>query len=68
MAHARYSGQSTAFAKPGTQHGETAYRQVRMLCQMGLTSHLLVQAVMDSCVVNEMVLASSLSRAYRTTR
>ena len=51
---------AAAFAKPGTQHGETAYPQVRMLCQMELTSHLLVQAVMESCAVNEMVLAEQL--------
>lgn len=51
---------ATAFAKPGTQHGETSYPQVRMLCQMELTSHLLVQAVMESCAVNEMVLAEQL--------
>ena len=31
-----------------------------MLCQMELTSHLLVQAVMESCAVNEMVLAEQL--------
>ena len=51
---------AAAFAKPGTQHGETAYPQVRMLCQMELTSHLLVQAVMESCAVSEMVLAEQL--------
>ena len=34
--------------------------QVRMLCQMELTSHLLTQTVMDSCAVNEMVLAEQL--------
>ncbi|MBS2784399.1 transposase, partial [Aeromonas salmonicida] len=51
---------AAAFAKPGTQHGETAYPQVRMLCQMELTSHLLVQAVMESCAVNEMALAEQL--------
>lgn len=51
---------AAAFAKPGTQHGETAYPQVRMLCQMELTSHLLVQAVMESCAVNEMVLSEKL--------
>ncbi|NJI25041.1 IS4 family transposase [Aeromonas veronii] len=51
---------AAAFAKPGTQHGETAYPQVRMLCQMELTSHLLTQAVMESCAVNEMVLAEQL--------
>ena len=54
------SDNAAAFAKPGTQHGETAYPQVRMLCQMELTSHLLVQAVMESCAVNEMVLAERL--------
>ena len=31
-----------------------------LLCQMELTSHLLVQAVMESCAVNEMVLAEQL--------
>ncbi len=31
-----------------------------MLCQMELTSHLLTQAVMESCAVNEMVLAEQL--------
>ncbi|MNJ46339.1 hypothetical protein D3C77_414670 [compost metagenome] len=51
---------AAAFAKPTTQQGETAYPQVRMLCQMELTSHLLVQAVMESCAVNEMVLAEQL--------
>ncbi|HGE8238792.1 IS4 family transposase [Aeromonas sp. 82P] len=51
---------AAAFAKPGTLQGETAYPQVRMLCQMELTSHLLVQAVMESCAVNEMVLAEQL--------
>ncbi|HHQ4465196.1 IS4 family transposase [Aeromonas veronii] len=51
---------AAAFAKPSTQHGETTYPQVRMLCQMELTSHLLVQAVMESCAVNEMALAEQL--------
>lgn len=51
---------AAAFAKPSTQHGETAYPQVRMLCQMELTSHLFVQAVMESCAVSEMVLAEQL--------
>lgn len=35
-------------------------RKCSMLCQMELTSHLLVQAVMESCAVNEMVLAEQL--------
>ncbi|MGE6235383.1 IS4-like element ISAeme14 family transposase, partial [Aeromonas media] len=51
---------TAAFAKPKTQQGETAYPQVRMLCQMALTSHLLTQAVMESCAVSEMVLAEQL--------
>ncbi len=51
---------AAAFAKPSTQHGETAYPQVRMFCQMELTSHLFVQAVMESCAVSEMVLAEQL--------
>ncbi len=51
---------TAAFAKLGTRQGETAYPQVRMLCQMELTSHLLVQAVMESCTVNEMALAEQL--------
>ncbi len=49
-----------AFAKSKTVQGETQYLQVRMLCQMELTSHLLTQTVMDSCAVNEMVLAEQL--------
>lgn len=49
-----------AFAKSKTVQGETQYPQVRMLCQMELTSHLLTQTVMDSCAVNEMVLAEQL--------
>ncbi len=32
----------------------------RMLCQMALTSHLLTHAVIESCGVNEMVLAEQL--------
>jgi hypothetical protein len=44
-------------AKPDPQHWETVNPLVRMLCQMELTSHLYVQAVIDSYVVNEMVLA-----------
>ena len=51
---------ATAFAKSKTAQGETSYPQVRMLCQMELTSHLLTQTVMDSSAVNEMVLAEQL--------
>lgn len=42
---------AAAFANPGTQHDETAYPQVRMLCQMKLTSHQLVQAIMEGMVL-----------------
>ncbi len=51
---------AAAFAKPRTTQGETAYPQVRMLCQMELTSHLLTQTVMDSTAVSEMMLAEQL--------
>lgn len=51
---------AAAFAKPQTRQGETAYPQVRMLCQMELTSHLLTQATMESCAVSEMVQAEQL--------
>jgi len=51
---------AAAFAKSSTGHGDTAYPQVRMLCQMELTSHLLTQTVMDSADVNEMRLAEQL--------
>lgn len=42
---------AAAFANLGIQHGETAYPQVRMLCQMKLTNHLLVQAIMERMVL-----------------
>ena len=51
---------TAAFNKPKTASGVQTYPQVRMLCQMELTSHLLTQVVMDSCEVNEMVLAEQL--------
>ena len=57
---ARYPDNAGAFAKVENRPGETQYPQVRMLCQMELTSHLLTQTVMDSCAVNEMVLAEQL--------
>lgn len=53
---------ATAFAKPNTQQGETPYPQVRMLCQVELTSHLLTQVVMENCTVSEVVLAERLPR------
>jgi len=48
------------FAKTGTQYGKASYPQVRMVCQMELTSHLLTNSVFDSVEVNEMNLALGL--------
>lgn len=49
-----------AFARTGNQQGETLYPQVRMVCQMELTSHLLTAAAFDSVAENEMNLAAGL--------
>lgn len=49
-----------AFTKPMTSAGESAWPMVRMVCQMELTSHLLVNAAMDGYSTNEMVLAEQL--------
>ncbi len=49
-----------AFTKPKTTAGESAWPMVRMVCQMELTSHLLVNAAMDGYSTNEMVLAEQL--------
>jgi len=49
-----------AFTKPKTAAGESAWPMVRMVCQMELTSHLLVNAAMDAYSTNEMVLAEQL--------
>ncbi|MBU9838382.1 transposase, partial [Rahnella aceris] len=43
------------------QHGERGYPQVRMVCLMELSSHLLRASVMDSYDVNEMRLAAKLA-------
>ncbi|MFC4655123.1 IS4 family transposase [Rheinheimera marina] len=51
---------TAAFTKPITSAGESAWPMVRMVCQMELTSHLLVNATMDSYSTNEMVLAEQL--------
>jgi len=48
------------FAKTGTRHGKASYPQVRMVCQMELSSHLLTNSVFDSVAVNEMNLALEL--------
>ena len=52
---------NSVFMKP-TSHGglETQYPQVRMVCQMELSSHLITGSAFDSYAVNEMVLAEQL--------
>lgn len=50
-----------AFSKPQNQHGEGGYPQVRMVCLMELSSHLINASVFDSEKVSEMKLAAGLS-------
>ncbi|RVU30164.1 IS4 family transposase, partial [Rheinheimera riviphila] len=45
---------------PITTAGESAWPMVRMVCQMELTSHLLIGAAMDKYSTNEMILAEQL--------
>ncbi|MEQ9924961.1 IS4 family transposase [Pectobacterium brasiliense] len=52
---------TNAFGKASNQHGERGYPQVRMVCLMELSSHLLRASVMDSYDVNEMRLAARLA-------
>ena len=49
-----------AFARTANQCGEVSYPQVRMVCQMELTSHLLTAAAFDSVAESEMTLAARL--------
>jgi len=49
-----------AFERTSNHHGKTSYPQVRMVCQMELTSHLLTNSAFDSVAINEMVLAERL--------
>lgn len=51
---------SEAFERTGNTHGKAGYPQVRMVCQMELSSHLLTNSAFDSVAVNEMVLAERL--------
>jgi hypothetical protein len=48
------------FARTANAQVESAYPQVRMVCQMELTSHLLTASAFDSVAVSEMVLAAKL--------
>lgn len=50
-----------AFFRTANQHGEAAYPQVRIVCLMELTSHLLVDSTFDRASVCEVTLASHLS-------
>ena len=43
-----------AFARTRNKAGEASYPQVRMVCQMELTSHLLTASAFDSVAENEM--------------
>ena len=49
-----------AFSRTANNHGEASYPQVRMVCLMELSSHLLVDSAFDTVAVNEMTLASRL--------
>ena len=49
-----------AFGSASTQHGDIAYPQIRMVCQMELTSHQLTNSVFDKYKTNEMTLAERL--------
>ena len=48
------------FARTRNKAGEASYPQVRMVCQMELTSHLLTASAFDSVAENEMSLAAKL--------
>jgi len=50
----------TAFARTANQNYESNYPQVRMVCQMELTSHLLTASAFDSVAESEMTLAADL--------
>lgn len=48
------------FTYSKNQHGDVGYPQVRMVCQMELTSHMLVASAFDDAKTNEMKLAEQL--------
>jgi len=48
------------FERTSNHHGKASYPQVRMVCQMELTSHLLTNSAFDNVATNEMVLAERL--------
>lgn len=49
-----------AFARTRNGQSESSYPQIRMVCQMELTSHLLTASAFDSVAENEMTLAARL--------
>lgn len=49
-----------AFGKLHNDKRESAYPQIRMVCQMELTSHLLTASSFDKVATNEMLLAADL--------
>lgn len=49
-----------AFARTSHAYGEASYPQIRMVCQMEVTTHLLTASAFDSVAENEMVLAERL--------
>lgn len=51
---------ASTFARTCNTRGESSYPQVRMVCQMELTSHLLSASALDSVSANEMTLAAEL--------
>jgi len=52
--------ENQVLGKTSNQRGKASYPQVRMVCQMELTSHLLVNASFDAVENNEMRLAEAL--------
>ena len=52
--------ENQSFKKTRNNHGDVSYPQVRMVCQMELTSHLLVNSAFAGVDTNEMRLAEQL--------
>ncbi|MFV7670143.1 transposase, partial [Shewanella algae] len=48
------------FAKTANASGDAAYPQIRMVCMMELSSHLVLNSAFDSVAVSEMSLAAEL--------
>ncbi len=51
---------TAAFSRTGNAYSQSLYPQVRMVCQMELSSHLLTASVFGSVSENEMLLAAQL--------